>query len=287
MQYLKLLRYVLKLIYPAYPVHYFPVYLLLKFLQEFDFKFSTRKLNFQLCPIPNKYFEFLCRNHEIRSEHSIFINRKVFDFYIYQKDVNFLNVLLSDATNKAKKLSKAEKVVSEILDSPGNANKDNKSQTLCQVFPLDIPVNKILIKENSYWNFVDKFKLSTDHDVYVNMTMLAKNQKLPSISTKANVFLINSPYDVPATFTDDVLKEYFKKPRLLYRNHTYRIELTEEELGNFIFCENFLLITKLKRIFFKCVHLESRHSPFDTCGIVMQNLTSLMQTTTINYQVPR
>jgi len=284
---IKLLNYILKIRFPRYPVYYFPIYLILKFLQEFDFKFNTRKLHFQLCTIPNKYFEFLCREHEIRSEHTLFINQKVFDYYIYQKDVNFLNVLLSDATKKTKKMSQAEKVVKSILDSPNNANKDNKSQTMYQVFPLDIPINKIFIKENSYWNFLDKYKLSSDHEIYINMTMLAQNQKLPPISTKANIFLINSPYDVPSTFSDDVLKEYFKKPRFMYRNHTYRIDLTEKELGNFIFCENFQLITKLKRLFIKCVHLESRENPFDTCGIVMHNLTSLTQTTTINYQVPR
>ena len=83
------------------------------------------------------------------------------------------------------------------------------------------------------------------------------------------------------------MAEYFKKPRLLYRNHTYRLDLTEENLGNFIFCENFQLITKLKRLYFKCVHLESINCSFDLAGIVNRNLTSLHQTTTINYRVPQ
>lgn len=285
--YIKTLVYVCKLRFPKYPPFYFPIYLILKFLEEIDFNYSTRKLNFQLCAIPNKYFDFLCRDHDIQSEHTIFINRSVFDYYIYQKDVNFINVLLSDATKKSKKLSCAERVVKDILNSPENSTKENKSLTLYQVFPLNMPINKIFIKENSFWNFIDKYKLSSDHEIYVNMSMLAQNQKLPPISTKANIFLISSPYEVPSPFTDDILKEYFRKPRLLYRNHTYSIELTEEELGNFIFCENFQLISKLKRIFFKCVHLESRENPFDSFGIVMHNLTSLTQTTTINYQVPR
>lgn len=286
--YLKTLLYVCKLRFKKYPAYYFPIYLILKFLQEFDFKFNTRRLHFQLLPVPNKYFDFLCRDHEIQSDHTIFINPKVFDYYIYQKDVNFINVMLSDTTKKSKKLSQAERVVKKILNSPENKNKDNKTLTLFQVFPLaGVPINKVFLKENSYWNFVDKFKLTSDHEIYVNMSMLAQTQTLPSIATKANIFLVNSPYDVPNAFIDDVLKEYFGRPRLLYRNHTYRIELTEAELGSFIFCENFQLITRLKRIFFKCVHLESRLNPFESCGIVMFNLTSLHQTTTINYPPPK
>lgn len=288
--FLKVLLHVCRLRYPHYPSFYFPVYLLVKFIQDFHFKFNIRQLNFQLCPIPNRYFDFLCRDHEIQSDHTIFINQKVFDYYIYQKDVNFLNLNVSDATKKSKKLSQAEKVVNNMLESPENNNngKNNKTLNFYQVFSLDgIPVTKIFIKENSYWNFLDRNKLSSEHDIYVNLSMLVQNQKLPTISSKANIFLINPPYDAPSTFIDEVLSEYFKKPRLLYRNHTYRIELTENELGNFIFCDNFQLIARLKKIFFKCVHLESRGSPFDLAGIVMKNLTNLHQTTTINYQVPR
>jgi peroxin-6 len=287
--YLKLLLFVCKLRYPTHRPYDFPVYLIVKYIQDFQFNFHIRQLNFQLRPIPNRYFDFLCRNHEIQSDHTIFINQKVFDYYIYQKDVNFLNLTLSDATNKSKKLSEAEKVVNKILDSSENTAKNNKMIAIYQVFPLEgIPINKIFIKENSFWNFLDKYKLNPEHqEIYVNMSMLAQTQKLPTISTKANIFLVKSPYDVPSSFVDDVMSEYFKKPRLLYRNHTYRLDLTEEQLGNFIFCENFPLITKLKRIYFKCVHLESRGSSFDLAGIVVRNLTSLHQTTTINYQVPR
>lgn len=281
---LKTLLYICKLRYRKYPAYYFPIYLILKYLQEFDFKFTTRKIHFQLRAIPNKYFDFLCREHEIQSDHTIFINSKVFDYYIYQKDVNFINVMLSDTTKKIDKLSHAEKVVKQIMNSPQNKNKDNKTQTIFQVFPLHgVPINKVFIKENSFWNFVDKFKISHENEIFVNLSMLGQNQKIPIIATKCNIFLINPPYDVPNAFIDDVLKEYFRKPRLLYRNHTYRIELTETELGNFIFCEHFLLIAKLKRLFIKCVHLENRFNPFETSGIVMYNLTELHQSTTISY----
>ena len=198
--YQKLLLYVCKLRYAKYPSFYFPAYLIAKFVQEFEFKFHIRQLNFQLQPIPNRYFDFLCRNHEIQSDHTIFINQKVFDYYIYQKDVNFLNLTVSDATKKAKKLneSAAEKVVKKILNSPENGNKNNKMIAIYQVFPLEgIPINKIFIKENSFWNFMDKYKLNSENpDVYVNLSMLPQTQKLPAISTKANIFLVNSPYDV-------------------------------------------------------------------------------------------
>ena len=286
--YLRCLLYVCKLRFPSHPATYFPIFTIAKFLQDFQFKFYVRQLNFQLQPIPNRYFDFICRDHEIQSDHTIFINQKVLDYYIYQKDVNFLNMALSDTT-KSKKLSDAEKVVKKITDSPENTAKNNKMIAVYQVFALDgIPMNKIFIKENSFWNFTDKYKLNPEHaEIFVNLSMLAQTQKLPTISTKVNIFLVNSPYEVPNSFADEVLSEYFKRPRLLSRNHTYRIELTEEELGNFIFCDNFPLITKLKRLYFKCVHLESRTNTFDLAGIVVRNLTSLHQTTTINYHFPR
>lgn len=281
------LLYVCKLRYPKHPAYYFPVYLIAKLLQETKFKFEVRQLDFLLQAIPNRYFDFLCRDHDILSDHTIFLNKRVFDYYVYQKEVNFLNLTLSDATRKSTKLSKVEKVVNKILDSSEN-NKSDKTLTVCQVFPLaGVPINKIFIKENSYWNFVDRFKLNQDRGVLVNLSMLVQNQMLPGIATKANIFLVKSPYDVPNTFIDVVLGEYFRRPRLLYRNHTYRIDLTEEELGNFVFVEYFLLITKLKRIYFKCVHLESTGCDFEMAGIVVKTLTTLHQTTTINYQVPR
>lgn len=217
--YLKLLLYVAKLRFRKYPAHYFPTFLVVKFIQEFQFKFHVRGLNFQLRSIPNRYFDFLCRNHEIHSDHTIFINQMVFDYYIYQKEMNFLNLTLSDTTKSNKKMSEAEKVVKRILNSSENSNKSNKMIAVYQVFPLDgITINKIFIKENSFWNLVDKYKLSSEHhDVYVNLSMLPQTQKLPTISTKANIFLVNSPYEVPSTFVDQVLGEFFQKPRLLYR----------------------------------------------------------------------
>jgi peroxin-6 len=281
----RLLLYICKLRFPKYPSYYYPVYLIAKLLQETKFKFEVRQLDFLLQAIPNRYFDFLCRDHEILSDHTIFLNQKVFDYYVYQKEVNFLNLTLSDATRKSTKLSKVEKVVNKILDS---TEKSDKTLTVCQVFPLNgVPINKIYIKENSYWNFVDKFKLNQNREVFVNLSMLIQNQMLPGIATKANIFLVKTPCDVPNAFIDDVLGEYFRRARLLYRNHTYRIDLTEEELGNFVFVEHFLLITKLKRIYFKCVHLESTGCDFENAGIVVKTLTNLTQTTTINYQVPK
>lgn len=42
----------------------------------------------------------------------------------------------------------------------------------------------------------------------------------------------------------------------------------------------------MKRIYIKCVHLESRGSLFDTCGIVINQLSTLNLTATINHRLP-
>jgi peroxin-6 len=218
---LRTLLFVCRLRYPHYPAFYFPVYLIVKFLQEFDFKFNTRKLNFQLVPVPNRYFDFLARDHDIQSDHTIFINRRVFDYYIYQKDVNFINMHLSEISRRST-MSHAERVIKEVVESSKAADAN---MNLYQVFPLDnLPINKVLVKENSFWNFVDKHKVVEEGSaqVIVNLSMLQGGQKIPAIATKCNVFLINSAYEVPNAFVDDVLREYFRRPRLLYRNHTYR-----------------------------------------------------------------
>ena len=124
--YLKLLLYVSKLRFNQYPAYYYPTYMVVKCLMDFQFKFHVRQLDFLLRSIPNRYFDFLCRDHDILSDHTIFINKEVFDYYIFQKDVNFLNLNLSDAMKKSKKLSEAENVVKKILSSPENGNNKKR-----------------------------------------------------------------------------------------------------------------------------------------------------------------
>lgn len=295
-EYLKVLLHACKLRFPHYPAYYFPIYAIIKLLSDLEFQFRTRQLNFKLIPISNRYFDFLCSEHQIQSEHTVFCNQKVFDYYCYQKDVNFVNLTVTEITKRnSKKVTETEKVLTNILEKSSSSNNlpSNKTKmtALYQVFPLSgIPINKIFIKENSYYNFIDKYKLNGDRELkelFVNMSMLSSSQKLPQISSKANIFLINPPYDVSTSFIDEVLSEYFKRPQLLYRNHTYVVDLTETRIGNFLFCENFHIISKLKTIHFKCVHLESSGNPFDMFGIVMKNLTNLHQMTSINYPKPR
>jgi hypothetical protein len=218
---LRTLLFVCRLLFPKHPPHFFPVYLIVKFLQDFEFRFSTRRLNFQLVPVPNRYFDFLCRDHEIQSDHTIFISRRVFDYYIYQPDVNFVNVNLSDLSRRST-LTHAERVIKEVVESSQAADAN---ANLYQVFALDhVPINKVLIKENSFRNFLDRHRvMESCGQLVVNLSMLQANQKIPAIATKCNVFMVNSPYEVPSAFVDDVLREFFRRPRLLYRNHTYRL----------------------------------------------------------------
>lgn len=299
-QYLKILLYVCKLRFFKYPSHYFPCYFLVKLFLKLNFDFRTRKLDFLLVPIPNYYFDFLLEDHLIKSEHSIFLNPKIFSYYIYKEEVNFLNVSISSRTKKCKQASETEKVIKNVL-SKGAIQKSqsstklngesNKMSALYQVFPLkDVPINKIFIKENAFYNLIEKYKLNDSGDlknVFVNLQMLQSAQTVPQIVTKANIFLITSPYELSNALVDSVLVEYFRKPQFLYRNHTYLVNLNEATLGSFLFSEHFQIFSQVKRIFFKCVHLESESNPFEMCGVVMKNLTNLHQTTSIKYFVPK
>lgn len=261
-KYLKVLLYVCRLRFKRYPSHYFPVYIILKIIGHVRYQSSIRKLNYKLIPVPNLYFDFLCTNNKIKSEHSIFVNQSVFSNYIYQKEVNFVNVSLSAQMKEIQKPTKSEKVMQNVLsksattsfaENPGSGA--NKQTALYQVFGLkNVPINKILIKENAFHNFVDKHKLASNgsiSEVLVNLHILNSAQPLPAVITKANIFLINTPYDLPSPVIDAILANYFSRPQFLYRNHTYVIHLNEDTLGSILFCDHFHIFSQLPKLYFK------------------------------------
>lgn len=294
-QYLRTLLYVCKLKFSNFPSYYFPVYILMKLFEEYHFKFRTRKLDYQLLAIPNYYFDFLCKDHLIKSEHTVFLNPKVYRHYIFGNEkVNFLNLQISER-NKTKQVTETEKLMKNVLNmgeaqTPPTSSNSNKMSSVFQVFSLEsVPMNKVFMKENSYYNLLDKYKLNENchKKVFANLNMIAQSQTLPQIATKANIFLISTPFDIPSTVVDEVLKEFFRRPQLLYRNHTYLVHLDENTLGSFLYCEHFQLFSQLKKLYFKCVHIESQNNSFEMCGVVMKNLTTLHQTTSIKYCLPK
>lgn len=259
-KYLKVLLYVCKLRFRRYSAHYFPVYLILKIVGHAKYQCSIRKLDYKFIPLPSLYFDFLCKDHKIKSEHTIFVNQRVFESYIYQKEVNFVNVAVSAQMKEIQKPTKSEKVMQNILSKSATTNftgngTTSKQSALYQVFGFqNVPINKIFIKENSLHNFVDKHKLNekgSTNEVFVNLQMLSSSQPLPPVITKANIFLINTPYDLPNPVIDAILGSFFSKPQYLFRNHTYVIHLNEDTLGSFVYCENFNIFSQLPKLYFK------------------------------------
>lgn len=278
----KLVRLVLsccRLRFRPYPCFYFPVYVFLQGLKKHSEHVQQWRANFKVMPMPNQLFEEHQRKQLVHSEHTLFVARSVFNRYVVEREINWINLLVRTCCESRKK-NEDDGLVSIIL------NKQNIS-VLFQVIPLDrMPLNVIYVKENLFHCLTERYRLN-EAGFYGQLQKIPQQQnQLPQVATKANIFTFNTPYDLSSDMVDFIMGKYFETPQLLYRNHTYQIPLNEVFLGNTFYTKNFAIFAHLQSLYFKCLNLESAENSFELYGIVCKNLTNLHQTTTYNNFVP-
>ncbi|XP_053695230.1 peroxisomal ATPase PEX6 [Sabethes cyaneus] len=279
----RLLLYCCRLRFRRYPAFYFPVFVFLQALQKLSYDLKLRCIHFRILPMPNLLFERHQQGRLVRSEHTLFVSRSVFNQYVVEREINWINLLVRavGATGNVQRKPEGDNGLTSMI-----LNKQPIS-VLFQVMPLtSIAPNVIYVKENLYYELAERYKLGTNG--YGGMLQrLPEQQHLPQVASKANVFIYNTPYDMSTDMVDFIMGKYFETPRLLYRNHTYQIALNEQFLGNTFYTKNFAIFAHLKSLYFKCLNLESTGNSFELYGIVCKSLTSLHQTTTLNNFVPR
>lgn len=275
----RLLLYCCRLRFRKYPSFYFPVFAFLQSLQKLSQDIRLRHATFRVVPIPNLLFDQYQQNQLVHSEHTLFVCRTVFNQYVVEREINWINLIIRASCEGGRKNETGEGLVSIIL------NRQNVS-VLFQICPLDgVPPYVIFAKENLFHGLLERYKLG-EKGFCGKLQRVSEQQNLPLLATKANIFLYNTPYDLSSDMVDFIMGKYFETPRLLYRNATYQITLSEKFLGNTFYTKNFAIFAHLRSLYFKCLNLESAENSFELHGIVCKSLTNLHQTTTYNNFVP-
>lgn len=274
---------VASILFPKYPCYYFPSFLLIQIYNKLiDLKNNPK---FRLIPIPNKFYEILTRREFIKCDHYCFISDRVYDKYVTTENLNWINVTFFNepTSSSGEKNRKYENDIVHTILSKQN------SAILMPVIPtMKCQSNCVFVNENCYQNLCAKYKVTDTKKVpFVQLQCMSPNQFIPRLANKATIYLIKNPYDLPMDVTDEILNKYFTTPRILYRNHTYEIILDQELLGITLFSQFFHIFANLKKIFFRCMSLESNDNSLETTAVVVKGVTTLSQSNSINYPVPK
>lgn len=254
------------------------------------------KGKYRVVPIPNVLYELLIGNELIKTEHIAFSPKDVYDEYVESADVNFVNLVINvesalhstsiTANTKTKTLNPAsDNVIKHMLSIAPHT-------IVAQILPtVNSQSNCIFVKENFYSNLMDRFRVTNDCSqrtrFWAHLEHLNEDQTIPSIANKAHIYLLNSPYELPAEVSELILNNYFNTPRQMHRGHTYRIEVNAQLVGTAAYAHYYLIFAYLKCVYFRCAHLEVKGNDFEMQAIVAKNFTNLVQVPHTHHFIPR
>lgn len=279
-QYLRILGTVSKIILSKRPQKLIPFYWLLKLVKIYCAGMQSK---YQLLPMPRKFYESIIKNEFLKSDHYIAVS-DAYDKYVTVKELNWVNLYFgSGQSNNTVQIENDAEIVSSILNKPNSS----VLVPVVQITNKDSQPNSVFVSENCFHNFIAKYRLADNEPIYVSLKELQNAQSICQLATRATIFIINNPHDLSNDIIDEILGCYLQSPRILYRNYTYEIILDDSLLGTAVYAKYFHIFANLKKIFFRCVHIESKDNPFEMMAVVVKGLTIIHQTTSINYTVPK
>lgn len=244
---------------------------------------------YQLLPMPKGFYESVISNEFFKSDHYLAVSDDVYNKFVSVKELNWVNLNFGNGqqSNRAMSLEMENdaEIVSTILNKPNSSNSSILVPVV-QILNKECQPNCVFVSENCFQNFVTKYRLQNE-PIYVSIEELQNAQSICQLATRATIFIINNPHDISNDIVDEILGCYFQSPRILYRNYTYEIILDDSLLGTAVYAKYFHIFSNLKKIYFRCVHLESKENPFEIMAVVVKGLASIHQTTSINYTVPK
>lgn len=271
-----------KILFPQYPCYFFPSFLLIQVCK------NIKQKGFRLLPAPRKLINLLTKGEFFKSDHYCFVSESIYDEYIRMKDLSWVNLtfngtqVISNLTSSSSSsINDEDNIVQTIL------NKPNASILMPVISISNCQWNCVFVSENCYQNLLVKYKLKADEETYVSLQSIGDDQSVPRMASRATIFLIKHAYDLSFDATDEILNKYFSEPRIMYRNHTYEISFDDLSLDSNITAKYFSVFNDMKSIYFRCLHLESKDNPFEIMAVVMKGITTLHQTTSISYPIPR
>lgn len=293
----KLLAYISKVLYPFYPCYFFPAFLLIQTYNKLVLLKKNPK--YRVIALPNRFYDTLVKSQAFQCDHFCFVSDELYDKYKFDDDsdddesdgdiaerkLNWLNVDFGSGSSSENETDQRSKHSSDIVQTI--LSKPSASLLVPVIAVQRCQKNCIFVSENCYHNWCVKNKIRDSHPLLVQLRHFNHKQQLPKIAARATVFLINNPYELPFDVTDEIITNYFSRPRVLYRNHTYEIPLIEEQVGIRIYTDYFTTLIALRKLYFRCVHLETKTNNFESYALVAKRITTLHQSTSINYPIPR
>ncbi|EDW00978.1 peroxisome assembly factor 2 isoform X2 [Drosophila grimshawi] len=282
-----------QLLQPRWPWFFYPGYLIYAVYWRYA-KYYRGK--FLLTPMPNRLYELLTSNELIKSEHVIFASTDVYNIYAESDDVNFVNLVVrgggkagstttTTSSNPDRSWDASELVIKQIL-------QDTPYTIVAQLLPVEssqCQSNCLYIMENLYGNLMERFGNSGNktNNFWVQLEHFSDEQTIPTIATKAHVYLLNNPHELPAELSELILSNYFNTPRMLHRGHIYRIEVNAQLVGTAAYAHYYLIFAYLREVYFRCVQLEAKGSEFELQAVVAKNFSNLLQVPHVQSFLPR
>lgn len=268
-----------QILFPQYPCYCFPAHLLIQVYNKLiALKNNPRS---RVIPLPNQLYNAIVQDEQFHSDHFCIVSNETFASHGFDSKLNWINVVFSTGNEPNKRSSRSPDIVQTILTRPN-------ASLLAPVIAVDMcPNNCVFVSENCYQNWCSKNKVDEKHRLLVQLQTMTADHHLPRLATKSTIFLIKHPYELPLDVTDEIITNFFTLPRILYRNHTYEIELNEHQVGTTLYSQFFHIFHSLRKLYFRCVNLESSDYQFEDFAVVVKGTTTLHQSTSMNYPVPR
>lgn len=267
-------------------IQLWPLQILIKISQLTDHsqRPDVMQPKYRLIPLPKCLYAALGHGEYLKSDHFVVVSDTLHDQLIVHKDCNWMNLVFMAEDTETQSVVNPSTVVSAILKKP---NASVLVSVIAAPTNSKIERNSVFLSENCFQNCVTKYKLDDTQPIWVQLQEMQPAQRVPQLASKATVFTINQPHEMPNDLVDEILGCFFETPRILYRNYTYEIALNDELLGTHLYVKHLHIFGRLRNLYFRCVHLESADNPFEICAVVVKSMTTLQQTASINMAIPR
>ncbi|XP_063699344.1 peroxisomal ATPase PEX6 [Culicoides brevitarsis] len=260
---LKLIQYICRILSVRDDFSVFPHYVTYKIIADFLKKLKRKSCTFRV------YLDRVSNESsgDIATEHCLFVNSKVFNYYCSSRDDAWVEVEIKSRRDK---------------NSSAGKRRYKCHNLLYRLVPVDDlqPVSACFTTPKGY---NELYHACPSEHVFVS---LRKSHQVPQMMKNASIAIV-SYHELSNSDADFIIGKYFETPRFLHSQETYEIELKEELLGSWYYAEYFLTFSKLKRLSFLVTHLENKNGKSESVGVIMKNLTTLRHVPNDSFRIPR
>lgn len=244
--------YVSKILFPKYPSYLFPSYMLRMYI-----KITAVNIYREAFTIPDKFcIKLLGRFKKtipIDANNCLLVKENVIRALGIQ---NFAKIFIKSDTGNVTRIVQVVSLKDLALDSK-----------------YDLVGSSTLIHNLKTCGINNKFNLAP-----------AKSLDLKT-AKEVNISLINMAVDISAVITDEILKNYFKMPKIVYKNDVISINIKEFARGYFY---SNMHVNETSTIYFKCNTIKvDENDDFPDGCVCTTDEACLKQSANVQNYIPR